>query len=170
MNTLSEMSIDRLYDSTIRAFPNTQKRQHATDPLKISSIHWTPFEKLKTLYVSCVVESEKNVYDTVLLFKDVNYQVNPHSSKVVPLLASDGNLHQFGKISRENTDVLVRCNCADFRWRWNHVNHLHGNLWGRKAPAYENKGGPPANPKQLSGMCKHLIKSIYALSEAGVFD
>lgn len=170
MIRFDEKSLTRLYDSAVDAFPNTMKRQYATDPLKVVSLHWTPFVRLKTLFIKGVVESDGNMYDTVLLFKDVDYDVKKNSDKVIPLMATDGMTYHFGKISPYENDVLVRCNCNDFHWRWNYYNHLDGNLWGRKRRKYEGHGGPPANPKRMPGMCKHLIKTAIAMSRAGVFE
>ena len=164
------MSVNRLYDSTVQAFPNTRKRQYATDALKVVSLHWTPFVGLRTMFIKGVVESDANVYDTVLLFRDVDYDVERNSGNVIPLVATDGMTYHFGKLSPAQNDVLVRCNCNDFRWRWNYYNHLDGSLWGRKARKYESKGGPPANPREMPGMCKHLIKTVSAMYRAGAFS
>ena len=82
-----------------------------------------------------------------------------------------GKEYSFGKLSLENTDVVLRCNCADFRWRFNWYDHLDKSLYGRKRAKYESKGiGPPANPLELPGICKHLMKTAHVLQEAGIFQ
>jgi hypothetical protein len=165
---LDEMSLDQLYDSTVTAFPFTSKRQHSIQPLKVVSLRWTPFVGLKTLFIKGLVESDIKMYDTVLLFKDVNY--NEENENVVPLIATDGLSYRFGKISSKN-DVLLRCNCGDYYWRFNRYNYLDGSHWGRCRAKYESKGlRSPANPLEMPGMCKHLIQTVKALSSAGVFE
>lgn len=166
---IDEMNLNQLYDSTVEAFPRTMKRQYSTDELKVVSLRWTPFTSLKTLFIKGLVESEKNMYDTVLLFKDVNY--DQENNNVIPLMATDGLVYHFGKISPAKNDVLVRCNCADYYWRFCHWNHIGKSNWGRNRAKYESKGiGPPANPLEMPGMCKHLIKTVKTLDSAGIFE
>lgn len=166
MGQFNEMSLDQLYHSTVRAFPNTTKRQHITDTIKVVKIDWTPFVGMNTLFVKGLVENEGKMYDTIFLFKGIRYETGKDS---IPLMASDGMTYHLSKIDEANQDVLVRCNCPDFKWRWNYYNHSTGSLWGAKVRKYESQGGPPANPKELPGMCKHCLKTVRALSRAGIF-
>lgn len=163
------MSLDSLYDSIVKAFPNTSKRQYATDTIKVIKMDWTPFVGMKTLFVKGLVENEGKIYDTIILFKDVNYNVEMNSKNAVPLVASDGMLYYMGKIDENKNDVLARCNCPDYQFRFAYYNQLAGSLWGVKTKKYESQGGPPANPKELPGLCKHLLKTSKALSQAKIF-
>ena len=79
-------------------------------------------------------------------------------------------LYNFGKLSLENNDVLLRCNCNDFKWRFNFYDHIDKSLYGNKRKKYENLGGAPANPMKLPGMCKHIMKTAQALKDAGIFN
>lgn len=160
----SEASLEDLYLSAVKAFPGTTKRQHAVDPVVIKKLHWTPFLGLNTLFVKGQAQNEGREYDTIVLFKKVNYKGNK-----VTIVANDGKEYSFDPLSLEETDCQVRCSCPDFRYRFNYYDHLDKSLYGRKAPAYESKGiGPPANPMEYPGMCKHLMKTAKALLEAGV--
>jgi len=43
-------------------------------------------------------------------------------------------------------------------------------LYGRKPAKYHAESNrPPANPLELPGMCKHLIKFVEVLKKAGMF-
>jgi hypothetical protein len=159
-----ESSIEDLYASAVRAFPRTTKRQHAVDPVLIEELRWTPFLGVKTLFIKAEARNEDRHYTPMFLFKNVNYD-----GREVKIVASDGLEYSFDKLSLENTDVLLRCNCPDFMWRFNYYNWEDRSLYGNKRGKYESQGGPPANPLQLPGMCKHLMKAATALRHAGIF-
>lgn len=169
MNTfkswINESSVSDLYQSTIIAFPNTVKRQYATDPVKIVEMRWTPFVGLKTLFIKGLAQNEEREYNPIMIFKDVNY-----NSGDINLIASDGMLYRLEKISKENNDVMVRCNCPDHYWRFRHFNYLDHSLYGKNRKKYKaktNRG--PVNPLELPGLCKHLIKLSDAIKESGIF-
>lgn len=166
MNSILESSLNDLYHNSVKAFPKTTKRQHSTQPIVIESIRWTPFVGVKTLFIKAIAQNEGKEYNSIILFKNVDYE-NKSSVKIT---ASDGKEYNFGKLSLENTDVVLRCSCNDFRFRFSWYDHLDKSLYGRTPKKYESKGVlPPANPLKLPGMCKHLIKTTHVLEEAGIF-
>lgn len=164
MEQLNESSLEELFDSAVRAFPKTTKRQHVVGPIVIENLRWTPFVGMKTLFIKGHARNETRHYDTIVLFKNVNYDGNQ-----VKITASDGGVYKFNKLSLENTEVLVRCNCPDFKWRFNYYDHIDKSLYGPKRSKYESNGRIPANPQRLPGMCKHLMATAKVLNDAGIF-
>jgi hypothetical protein len=166
---LLESSLPQLYDSAVKAFPYTTKRQYATDPVKLVRFHWTPFLGLNTLFIRGLAQNENREYDCIILFKKVNYKIQEGARNAIKVIDSTGTPFIMQKLS-ENQDVLVRCSCPDFRWRFNYYDHLDHSLYGRKAAAYRSKGQRgPANPMELPGICKHVMKMTTALADAGLF-
>ena len=166
---LQESNLQDLYASTVQAFPRTTKRQHATDPIRIVELNWTPFLGVKTLFIKGLAQSGESgkEYNTLFLFKNVNYNIQDES-KAVRITASDGQEYLFEQLSLDNTEVLVRCSCPDFAWRFNYMDHLDDSLYGRKRKEYHAIHNPgSSNPLQLPGMCKHLIKCATAIVESG---
>jgi len=164
---LFESSLEDLYRNAVDAFPYTRKRQHSTHPVVITEMHWTPFVGMKTLFIKGLAQSGETgkEYNPIILFKRVNFDED-----AIRITASDGLKYRFSPLSMESVDVSVRCNCSDFKYRFNYYNHLDKALYGSKTAKYESKGiGPPANPKGLPGMCKHLMKMVKALKESGIF-
>lgn len=160
-----EATLPELYQKSVLAFPNTTKRQYATDPIVIVEMRWLPFIGMKTLLVRGVAKSEEKLYDAVILFKNVNYD-----GKQVRLRASDLHEYTLNKIPVSSTNVLLRCNCPDFRWRFAWYDHLDKALYNKPPRKYESKGVQgPANPLELPGMCKHLMKMVHTISETGMF-
>lgn len=163
-----ESSLQDLYNSAVKAFPKTEKRQFATDPVVITNLTWLPFYGMKTLFVKGLAQNqyEGTEYNTIILFKKVNY-----NGQEVKIEGSDGKQHSFDKLSSEGTDVVLRCSCPDFRWRFAWYNKLDKSLYGRAPAKYHAKTDlPPANPLELEGTCKHLMKTAKALSESGIFS
>lgn len=163
-----ESSLTDLYKSTVNAFPNTTKRQHATDPIKIVELKWTPFLGMKTLFVRGVAHNENRTYNPMILFKKVSYH-KQNTKGVVELHTNEGEQVFLERLSFDNNGVLVRCNCKDFHWRFTHWDSLDKSLYGRDRKKYEAKYNPgSANPTESPGMCKHIMKLTKVLQESGL--
>jgi hypothetical protein len=164
-----ESSIIDLYDNSVEAFPKTTKRQYAIDPIKIVKFDWIPFVGVKTLFIKSYAKNESKEYNSIILIKNINYSENLKSN-FFELNASNGKKYFLEKISINENDVLLRCNCPDFKWRFKHFNKLDKSLFGKDGKKYEAILRPgTANPKELSGMCKHLMKMVKVLKESYVF-
>jgi hypothetical protein len=165
---LQESNLQDLYASTVQAFPLTTKRQHATDPIQIVELNWTPFLGVHTLFIKGTAQSGDNQYNPVILFKGVSYHPTKDHHEWIEIVANDGRNYVFEKLNNTN-EVLVRCNCADFSWRFNYFDHQDQSLYGRVRRKYEANTNPgSANPLEMPGMCKHLIKLAYSLNQAGI--
>lgn len=163
--TFLETSLSSLYDSAVAAFPNTTMRQHATDPIVISNLKWIPFIGMKTLFIKGLAQNEGREYNPIIVFKQVEYSPD---NDYVQLIATDGETYPLKQLSLENNDVLLRCNCPDFFWRFNYYDHIDKSLYNRKRKKYESQGGPPANPLEMPGMCKHLMKMTKVLTQSKI--
>lgn len=157
-----ESSFNDLYLSAVAAFPGTTKRQYAVEPIRIVEMRWTPFVGLRTLFVKGRAQNEGKQYSPIMLFKNVEYGSGE------PLIASDGIEYFLEKVSFDD-EINLRCDCGDFYWRFNYYDHLDKSLYGRKRAKYEAKTNrPPANPKEMPGMCKHLMKLMLAIQDSGI--
>lgn len=158
-----ESTINDLHISTRQAFPATRKRQHSIDEIRIVELKWTPYIGLKTLFVRGRARSEGKVYSPIVVFKDVSY------GSGIPLMANDGRRYLLERLSQAENDVLLRCSCKDFYWRFHHYNKLDRSLQGSDRKKYEAKTDrEPVNPTESPGMCKHLWKMIAAIRDSGI--
>jgi hypothetical protein len=163
---LNESSSQDLYDSAVEAFPNTTKRQHATQPIKISTIKWTPYLGMNTLFVKALAQNEGREYNPIILFKGVKYL----DEGGISVMGDMGRVF-LEKLSLNDNHVALRCNCPDFSWRFNYFNHVDKSLYGRKRKKYEALYNPgSANPMEMPGMCKHLMKLSHVLNQSGIVD
>jgi len=162
-----ESSMEELYQSSVDAFPGTTMRQHAVDPIKITNIRWLPYLGVRTLFVKAKARNEERHYNPMVLFKNVQYHNANAQGRV--RLATNNRTYFLEQLSLENSDVLLRCQCQDFYWRWVHTNHLDKSLYGRNRKKYEALYNPgSSNPDNAPGMCKHLIKLFKILKESGI--
>jgi hypothetical protein len=162
-----ESSLNELYTSSIKNFPKTGRRQNSTDTIRIEHLDWVPFLGVNTLFVKATVKNEGKKHESIMLFKGIKYKMK-EGKGIVPLMASDGRKVFIEQISSQNDDVLVRCSCGDFFYRFNFYNSLDGSLFGRKRKKYEGQGLWEANPNKAPGICKHLIKMSKVLRESNL--
>lgn len=158
---LNESTINDLYSFAVDAYPKTTLRQHAVDPIKITQLSIIPYKGMKTIYFKGLAQNEGRQYNPIILFKNVNY----NASNSIKLIADDGLTYHIRQLSPAD-DVTLRCDCKDFFWRFNYYNFLDHSLYGKKRTKYE--GSYPANPKELPGMCKHLMSLTRALTDSGI--
>jgi hypothetical protein len=159
-----ETSLNALYKNSVIAFPYTQKRQFAIDTVLIEHLDWVPFLGVKTLFIKATIRNEDKKYESVMLFKNVKY-MEKQGKNILPVIASDGKKVFIEQISSEKNDVLVRCSCPDFQYRFNYYNSLDKSLFGKKRKKYEGQNLWKANSKELPGTCKHLIKMAKIMKE-----
>lgn len=165
LERLRESSLSDLYKSAVLGFPNCTRRQHATNTIKFVELTWIPYKGMKTLFVRGLAHNEDRTYQPIILFKNVKYL----QSGGVPLMDNNGQKHFLEQLSFKDNDVLVRCGCKDFRYRFNYYDFLDHSLYGKKAAKYVSKGmRSPANPLEMEGLCKHLIKMMKVLQESGI--
>jgi len=166
---LEEVTLNDLERDTVFGFPNTKKRQHATDPVQITQMNLTPAKPTGDLICDAVAKSGPKTYDPKILFLEVQFEDEDTQSNVT-FTASDGDTYNIIPISLSKSNVKVTCNCLDFRWRFSTWNDNQDVLYGKPPPPYQRKTDtrPPANPNKTPGICKHLIKMTKALRQANL--
>jgi hypothetical protein len=167
---LTESTLTDLYRSAVEAFPNTTKRQYSTDLVKITELTWLPFIGTKSLFIRGLAQSGETgkEYKPLILFKGVNFHNERDQAGLVEIAASDGQQYLLEKLSLERNEVLIRCPCKDFTFRFSYYDHLDHSLYGRKGRRYVGQGLWEANPAELPGMCKHLMKLARVIKQSGV--
>lgn len=169
LQSLQEATLSTFKSNIERGFPNTRKRQFATDPIRISQLKITPFVGTKSLFIKGVANSTGRIYDPMIFFTQVRYQPADTQDNIT-FVASDGKQYHIIPLSFVDDNAQVRCNCLDFHYRFAWHNAKAGDLYGRPPPKYIRKTTtrPPVNPLGVPGMCKHLLKLVEALEEAGM--
>lgn len=164
---LNESTLDELFQSSVDAFPNTTKRQHVVDQVEIEDINFTPYLGVRTLLVRAASLNENRQYKTMILFRNVNYR--PQGEGRLIQIERAGRQYFLEQLEANGNDVLLRCSCPDFNWRFQHFNFEDRSLYGRDREPYDGQP-PPANPQEMPGMCKHLMKLVEVLTAGGVIE
>ena len=105
-------------------------------------------------------------YRVFIMFPDLVTDMT--KSGVTPVEIDNNVFCEQASIS--TSPVKVRCDCHDFRWRFAHYDYKAGCLYGATPPIYKRKTTtrPPANPKGLPGICKHILNVINIMKSEGV--
>lgn len=168
INWLEEDSTYNQLDTNIRrGFPDTNKRQNATGPVSITKLEYIPYEDGQ-LRAQAEAVSQGNRYQPVIMFRDVQYEPENLPTNVT-LRAANGQEFHIQPIPLAQVNVRVRCTCLDFYFRFSSYNSSDNSLAGAAPQPYLAKGErPPANPQQVPGVCKHIIKVVDRLKQSGV--
>lgn len=158
-----------LYTNIQRAFPHTQKRQHATGPIAITRMEYLPYAQNGVLQVNAEVRSDGTAYTPVVQFTQVQFEPNDTPENVTFKGADDNDYH-IQPVQLPTTNVKVRCNCLDFYYRFAAWNATDKSLYGPAFPPYQRKTTtrPEVNPDHVPGLCKHLIKVFQQTEQEGL--
>lgn len=152
-------------------FPGTTKRQHSTNTIQVVQLNIIPYVGTKSLYFKglCRNTDGGKKYDTQVFFGGgVEYQ-QEQSDGTVPFTATNGKEYHVVPLTLTGHNVRVRCSCPDFHYRFAHLDDADDSLWGPAPPQYQRKteDRPSVNPNGVTGICKHIIKTVDALRQAG---
>ena len=165
---IEESSLNDLYQSAVDAFPNCRKRQHSIDEITITRLEWVPYRGMRTLFIKGLAQNTSNghEYSPVVVFKGVQYH-NEGEGNLVEIIDNNGVRHFFEKLSNQDTQILTKCTCKDYEWRFRHKNFEDHSHQGRDRTPYValfNPGIADIAP----GLCKHIMKLAHVLSESGI--
>lgn len=169
MESLLELSFPQLTQQAIAAFPDTQRRQHATDTVAVTDIQLLPADGA-LIAKGTVRGSSGRPYQCVIELQGVQY--NPDDQQNQVTFVSGEQEYKIVPINYQSTDCKVSCTCLDFRIRFAHYNDGAKALHGPKPDLYARVPGsnrPEANPKHSPGVCKHLMDFADSLQDSGLF-
>lgn len=164
-----ESTYPDLYANIERGFPDTTKRQHATAPVVVNKVEYTPFVPNGVLQINSEVRSNGTVYTPIVQLTDVKFEPNDAPTNVT-FTATNGTEYHAVPVRLSASNVKVRCTCLDFYHRFSVWNHNDKSLYGPKPPPYRRKtlDRPEVNPMRVPGFCKHLIKTFQELEREGL--
>lgn len=170
LQQLEETTYAELERSTANFQPPSRKRQHATDPIRVTQMQLIPFRSQRDtgdLKVEAIAQSGGKKYSPILYFSDVVFEEADQADNV-SFTAGDGDVYHISPIQLSRSNVKVRCDCLDFYFRFGSRNRGDDSLYGAPLPPYKRKTTThaSANPNNVPGLCKHLIKVVQALGEA----
>lgn len=167
---LDEVSTQQQLVTNIeRVWPQTRKRQNATNEVNITKLEYIPYIGTKLLHVRSQSVSNGHPYQQALQFVNVAFE-DADTPENATFKATDGTDAHVQPIVLSNTNCKCRCNCMDFYYRFAAYNAQDRSLVGRAPKPYIRKTEtrPSVNPDQVPGMCKHLLKLTETLRQNGL--
>jgi hypothetical protein len=81
-----------------------------------------------------------------------------------------GNEGWIKKPALTQNNVMMRCSCQDYRFRFQHANALVKVLFGRrkKYKRVEGSTRKPVNPDHIPGYCKHIHNFVSVVVGKGI--
>lgn len=166
---LLETTLNQLISSTDSGF-DTDRRLSATDTTSVVNIDLVP-ARGKLTAKGDVRGSQNKVYQVLIQFQAVKYNP-PANADRVTFVASE-QTYAISPIDVGNSNVKVRCQCLDFRFRFAMINSADGSLFGNRPPIYRpvpGSGRGAANPSKTPGICKHIKSLMDELESGGLFN
>ena len=168
LEQLDEATYAELERNTMNFVPATEKRQWVVNPIQVTRMELSPARESQTLIIQSEVNSNGNKYAPKMQFDSVIYEDGDQADNV-SFTASDQEEYHIIPIDLKKANVKLHCNCLDFYWRFSNQNHSAGSLDGNPPPAYQKKTDrAPVNPRNVPGVCKHLLKLAIQLKDAGI--
>lgn len=142
--------------------------------LKVKNLESTPFVKDERIIYKANIIGEKKpkkpvqLYTAYIEFQDVVFtetKDNDYSIKEI----NRGKKIYHKPITVDRRNIQLRCNCADFGFRFSKQLYDVEGLIGmyRKYKRVPGSTRPPVNPNDYLGVCKHLHNFIEHLKIMG---
>lgn len=166
---LLETTLNQLISQTDSGF-DSDRRLNATDTTSVVNIDLVP-ARGKLTAKGAVRGSENKVYQVLIQFQTVKYNPPANQDRVTFVAAEQ--TYAISPIDVGNSNVKVRCQCLDFRFRFAMINSADGSLFGNRPPIYRpvpGSGRGAANPSKTPGICKHIKSLMDELESGGLFN
>lgn len=166
---LLETTLNQLISQTDSGF-DTDRRLSATDTTSVVNIDLVP-QRGKLTAKADVRGSQNKMYQVLIQFQTVKYNPPANTDRVTFVAAEQ--TYAISPIDIGNSNVKVRCQCLDFRFRFAMINSADGSLFGNRPPIYRpvpNSVRGAANPSKTPGICKHIKCLMDELESGGLFN
>ena len=166
---IEDATIPQLRQSIEQGFPDTKKRQHATNEVQVAAYQYIPKTRVNQLHVVSNTRSNGGgQYNQVIVLRDVHYDMADTATNIS--IDRGGKKFYVEPVELNSTTVAVSCNCADYVMRFAHTNSANNCHVGQLPPPYTRKTTtrPPVNPDNVPGLCKHLLKMVDDLKRTGL--
>ena len=146
--------------NTIKVNSSSYDNVDQSARVKLSDVRYDAGVKTITFFGEVGSSSKPSTYSVQVAFKGVEPTQN---------LTPEEIEHGFNpKPSLAENEVLMRCNCPSYRFRFDNANRSNGAALGARFPVYHKKTDrAPLNPDNTPGACKHCIEFINYLQNQG---
>ncbi len=135
---------------------------HIRSTIRVDGLDLNYMKGMKTLTFTGVIHSHETPigYTVILMFKRVDEHENLTEEEIAQGFQP--------KPSLSNNELLVRCSCPSYRFRFDRANRDHYAGTGARFPTYIRKTNrKPNNPRNIPGLCVHESEFLTYLLERG---
>lgn len=165
-----DQTVPQLRQSTEQGFPRTKKRQHSVGEVRVTGIQYLPAPQQKAIQITTATTSSSgNQHKQSVMLKNAEFETMGNGSNA-SFKDATGREYFIKTLPLTDTNVHVTCDCEDYIFRFAHTNDQNGCHLGQLPPNYVRKTTtrPPANPNNVPGCCKHLLKIMDTLKGYGL--
>lgn len=124
------------------------------------NLNYNKFAKTLTFYGEVKSAKKISAYTVIIMFKGVTETLGLTEEEIFQGYQPKPSL---GK-----NDILVRCSCPSYRFRFDKANRLARAGTGARFGIYHRKTDrKPNNPYDIPGACKHIFEFISYLQQQG---
>lgn len=165
-----DATIPELRRNIETGFPNTKKRQHATNEVRVNNLQYTPVLQGGLLRVNSKTSTNNgNQHTQILDLRNISFEGQPTDLNVT-FMARDNRDYYMRPVQLNTTNVGVFCDCDDYIMRFANYNIQNNCHVGPKPHPYVRKTDdrPSVNPGKVPGLCKHLLRVVDDLKRYGL--
>lgn len=146
--------------STPKVSPNTPNSVVSNPTITIKDVRYQA--GMKTLTFTGTVRSHNRfgTYNVIITFKNVGPKDGLTDEEIMQGFKPKPTLGR--------NDIMGRCGCPNYRFRFDKANRLHGVGTGSRFGFYHRKTDrKPNNPLEKMGFCAHLMEFVNFLQKQG---
>jgi hypothetical protein len=150
------------WNNLLKSTENVASLANADQSARVENLNLEYFPKKSelTFYASVSSSHKPSLYGVQVTFTDVG----PTDG-----LTEDEIMQGYKpKPSLSHNDMLVRCSCPNYQFRFDYANRLNNVGTGKRFPIYHKKTDrKPYNPHNEAGICKHIYTFVNYLINCG---
>lgn len=167
LKRLIEASYQQLERGTHTMRSDAEER---ADQGRLINMEIHTFPPNKAIDFRGIIQGKTNKYQSIVFFRNVDYQEEDTPNNLTFKDAKE-DVYHIAPINLASSNCQVRCTCPDFRWTFSVQLQSNDSLYGDGPPLYQKKDPDhaPRNPRNIPGVCKHIMAFVDELNAMGVF-
>lgn len=146
--------------STPKVSPETPRTVSSNPRIDGLDLQYYVGTRLLTFTATINSNSRYGTYNVMLSFKGVKPEDGLTDEEIMQGFKPKPTLGEH--------EILGRCSCPNYRFRFDKANRMHGVGTGARFGFYRRKTNrKPNNPKNLIGFCSHLMEFVDYLVRQG---
>lgn len=150
----------KLARTTPKVSPGSINNVNQAVRIHVNDVRYDKGVRTLTFFGEVSSSHKPSTYSLIITFKNVNEHDGLTEEEILQGYKP--------KPSLSKNEVLLRCSCLSYRFRFDKANRLNNVGTGARFPSYHKlTNRKPNNPRNLPGFCKHALEFIEFLQKQG---